>query len=115
MPLALYSRLMRFVTADLNDPTIAPNERGVGPRGSSMIVVYQNNPMNMIRHNDIYTQCRKRVMLRYRTPTFVRDFAKIIQMHIFILNLPKNTIALIRHNRHIIRAFGGIIISFDAD
>jgi hypothetical protein len=48
-------------------------------------------------------------------PTFVRDFAEIVQYHYFIFDFPKQTNALIRDDGHEIRACLCVIISLQAD
>ena len=119
MPVAFNSRPMRFVTADLNDPMIAPKEPGAGPRGGcfgrgdahcplvglrrpyGLMVI--NYPMHMIGHDHIRTQFNMLKMPWYCTPTFIRDGSEIVQNHFCISNFPEQTIALIRNKGHKIR------------
>jgi len=79
------------------------------------IVINHNNPMHMIRHDHIGTQFNEREMFRNRTPTFVCDFAEVVQDHFFIHHLAKNAITMPCHDCDIKRASSRIIISFQAD
>ena len=104
MPVAFNSRPMRRVTADLNERTIVGIEPITGFPNCSVGTIYRaptcgrirvrtiryhNNPMDMIWHNHIRAQIDIPEMFGNGAPTFVRDFAKFIQLHLPIHNFPK--------------------------
>lgn len=72
-------------------------------------------PMHMIWHDHIRTQLHVGKMFGNGTPTFVRDFAEIVQHHFLVHNFPEQQIALIRHDRDKISAGLGVVIFLQTD
>lgn len=74
MPETFNSRPICFVTADLYEPTIAPMDFGFTPCGgrgeACCIFMNDNDPMNMIGHDNIGTQFGMWEMFGDKAPVF---------------------------------------------
>ena len=72
-------------------------------------VMDNNDAMQMIRHNNEFSQFHCAEMVRYRRPTFLHDFPQATQPHFAIRNLSEKTFMSPHADRHKIRPDSGII------
>ncbi len=74
-----------------------------------------NNPMNMIGHDNKFIQLRIGKMGGNIHPTFTGVLSGIIQLHFIINDFPEQTITVLRTDRYKICAPSGIIVPAQSD